>query len=671
MKNTIVFFLCLALFSAACSQNASPQPATSLTTTPTGSPTQVAASTATPTLAGEAPIVISPSPSVIAQPAQVSPTATPITTLPDLPQVSGSSSCPGALVSMLMPGRKGRVSNASAATNRLRSQPTTQGEIIAEIPAGAYFDVLLGPQCADGMAWFKVRSETGVQGWMAEGSGDEYWVMPVLTAPQNVTGPELLLPGFTLNLPAEVGSKMQILSQPFEPATRTPPVTIARFADYPLPGQNSAIYVYPLQDYLYYRPEGRASLEQLRSAINALMANPNARVSLANVVVSLSMHETYLAQAGPFNGGSGVRAIAKLGSVESSQATALHYAFWGFSQDMKYLIFAALDLQVASSELSQVTTNDFNPPISLLDQIFQLETGPVEPAPIALDIGPSPTPFALENLPTPLPDYTPGGGMAVLVGESPYELSILRGGWQAYQIGPSANKWGYLVDITPLQPAVKGAYVEYKILPEYFAGQWVDVLWLRAPNIIDFLPVRLDLIPTKGWKLAYEADVRLTPGECMGFGMFSNGEGCGGVLDISPASADQAAHGAYIENTRVQPEYPGNWVQVIRVALSRGAISQQASLRYYSPGALAEEILRQEASLPAGVWSGWVVADSSANQGYVVEVIPLKNADNEVAFSVVQPRFNGTKWEDVLQVYVPEGRPALQALLRVLAVPVQ
>ena len=282
-----------------------------------------------------------------------------------------------------------------------------------------------------------------------------------------------------------------------------------------------------------------------------------------------------------------------------------------------------------------------------------------------------PTPVPLGNEPTPIPDYMPGQGMAVLMGESPYELSILRGGWQAYQIGPSANEWGYLVDITPLQPAVEGAYVEYKILPEYFAGQWVDVLWLRPPGISDFLPVRLDLIPTKGWTLAYEADVRLTPGDWMGFGMFSNGEGCGGVLDISPANTDQAAQGAYIANTRVQPEFPGNWVQVIRVALSNEAVSQQAWLRYYSPGPLAQEVLRQEASLPAGLWSGWVVADSQASQGYVVEVIPLKNSDNEVAGSVVRPEFSGTKWEDVLRVYVPEGRPVLQALLRVLAVPVE
>ena len=273
------------------------------------------------------------------------------------------------------------------------------------------------------------------------------------------------------------------------------------------------------------------------------------------------------------------------------------------------------------------------------------------------------------RLPTPVPDYTPGRGMAVLMGESPYELTILPGGWQAYQIGPSANEWGYLVDVNPRGPAPKGAYVESRILPEYFAGQWVDVLWLRAPGIPISLPVSVDLIPTQGWDVTYENHTNLTPGEWSGFGMFDNAEGCGGVLDISPDNGYQSV-GAYIQNTRVQPEFPGNWVQVIRVQLSNQAASQNAWLRYYAPGALGIESLRRKVTLSPGSWNGFVVAPSYVHQGYVVEVMPQKNSDNEVAFTVVRPESNGEWWQDVLRVYVPEGRPPLEALLRVLGVKV-
>jgi hypothetical protein len=258
--------------------------------------------------------------------------------------------------------------------------------------------------------------------------------------------------------------------------------------------------------------------------------------------------------------------------------------------------------------------------------------------------------------------------MAVLTGESPYELSILPGGWQAYQIGPSANEWGYLVDVNPHGPAPKGAYVESKILPEYFAGQWVDVLWLRAPGILDALPVSVDLIPTRGWDMTYANYTKLTPGEWTGWGMFDNGEGCGGVLDISPDNVDQSGRSAFIQNTRVQPEFPGNWIQVARVQLSKEAVSQNAWLRYYAPGSLGVERLRKLVTLLPGKWNGYVVGSSFIRQGYVVEVIPQKEADNEVAFAVVRPESTGEAWIDVLRVFVPEGRPLLEVLLRVLAV---
>jgi len=296
-------------------------------------------------------------------------------------------------------------------------------------------------------------------------------------------------------------------------------------------------------------------------------------------------------------------------------------------------------------------------------------TATPEPSPTPTQAPSNTPPSRSKRLPTPVPDYKPGGGMAVLEGESPYELTILPGGWQAYQIGPSANEWGYLVDVNPRGSAPKGAYVESKILPEYFAGKWVDVLWLRAPGILRSLPVSLDLIPTRGWYVTYEDHIRLT-GEWTGWSMFDNQEGCGGVLDISPDDRNQSPNGAYIANTRVQPEGSTNWVQVVRVQLSEQALSQDAWLRYYAPGPLGVETLRKKATLLPATWNGYVVANSYVRQGYVVEVIPQTKVDNEVAFSVVRPENNGEGWVDVLRVYVPEGRPPLDALLRVLAVKV-
>jgi hypothetical protein len=301
----------------------------------------------------------------------------------------------------------------------------------------------------------------------------------------------------------------------------------------------------------------------------------------------------------------------------------------------------------------------------------QESTSTATQAPIATDIQiPTNTPRrTVGQLPTPIPDYTPGYGMAVLTGESPYEITIMPGGWQAYQIGPSENQWGYMVDINPRGSAPKGAYIESKIMPEYSGRQWVDVLWIRAPGILDILPVSIDIVPTQGWKLTYENHARLTH-EWTGWAMFANGEGCGGVLDISPDSTDQSGRVAYIYNWRVQPEGSLNWVQVVRVQLSPEAAEQNAWLRYYTPGPLGTEVFRKEATLKPGIWNGYIVGPSYVHQGYLVEVIPQTTQGNEVAFSTVRPESNGEVWEDVLRVYVPSDRPPLNALMRVQAVKV-
>jgi hypothetical protein len=270
--------------------------------------------------------------------------------------------------------------------------------------------------------------------------------------------------------------------------------------------------------------------------------------------------------------------------------------------------------------------------------------------------------------PTLLPDYQPGsGGIAVLVGEPPFNLDILPGGWQAYKIGSSATKSGYLVDINPHGGAPKGAYIESKILPEYAGGEWVDVLWLRAPGIIDRLPVTINLIPTDGWKMTWQDHVRLTA-EWTGWSMFDHSEGCGGVLDISPDAVDQSGHAAYIFNYRVQPEGGNPWVEIARVQLSPFATPQFAWLRYYLPGPLAKEVLRKKTTLEPGQFYSFVVAPSYINQGYVFELIPLTTRGNEVSYSEVLPESDGEVWNDVLRVYVNEGQITMDALLRVLAV---
>ncbi len=81
--------------------------------------------------------------------------------------------CPGFMSSRIFPGQQARVTPGTA--NRLRSLPSTGGDVVGQIPGGAVFEVLAGPNCADNTAWWYINYQ-GTQGYTAEGMGGEYWV---------------------------------------------------------------------------------------------------------------------------------------------------------------------------------------------------------------------------------------------------------------------------------------------------------------------------------------------------------------------------------------------------------------------------------------------------------------------------------------------------------------
>src|SRR5260221_5546275 len=96
----------------------------------------------------------------------VNPTATP----------NGPTSCPGFAPLRLKTGGKGRVLPGTSI--RIRSQPSTNSEILTDMTEGQQFTVLEGPVCEGDSAWWKVQYQDAV-GWTAEGKGNSYWTEPV------------------------------------------------------------------------------------------------------------------------------------------------------------------------------------------------------------------------------------------------------------------------------------------------------------------------------------------------------------------------------------------------------------------------------------------------------------------------------------------------------------
>ncbi len=89
---------------------------------------------------------------------------------------SGPVQCPGFLASRLTVGRLGRVIPGSS--NNFRAQPSLSGSILGQIPGGASFTVVAGPQCVSNLAWWQVNYN-GVIGWTAEGRSNVYWLEPI------------------------------------------------------------------------------------------------------------------------------------------------------------------------------------------------------------------------------------------------------------------------------------------------------------------------------------------------------------------------------------------------------------------------------------------------------------------------------------------------------------
>ncbi|MBI5668843.1 MAG: SH3 domain-containing protein [Chloroflexi bacterium] len=70
-------------------------------------------------------------------------------------------------------GGEARVTTTAGDSLRLRDAAGTGGNVIGMIENGTILTLLDGPQPADGMPWWKVRTPDGAEGWVAERVGDE------------------------------------------------------------------------------------------------------------------------------------------------------------------------------------------------------------------------------------------------------------------------------------------------------------------------------------------------------------------------------------------------------------------------------------------------------------------------------------------------------------------
>jgi hypothetical protein len=91
----------------------------------------------------------------------------------------GTFTCSGAPETRLEVGDTASVSLVPPDPNIVREGPGKDEDKIGKIQPGERVTILEGPECADHLVWWKVKSlKTGLTGWTAEGDMKNYWLVP-------------------------------------------------------------------------------------------------------------------------------------------------------------------------------------------------------------------------------------------------------------------------------------------------------------------------------------------------------------------------------------------------------------------------------------------------------------------------------------------------------------
>jgi hypothetical protein len=230
-------------------------------------------------------------------------------------------------------------------------------------------------------------------------------------------------------------------------------------------------------------------------------------------------------------------------------------------------------------------------------------------------------------------------------------------------IGPSALDGGYVADISPMHPSVDGASIQYKIAPEFDGEQWNDVLCMFLPAGIEPLKVKVNLFSSVDWPVAFQGTLDLLPGDLQGYILQDATVRTGYVVEVDPL--DLGNPGDTFENIFVQPEFPGDWFDVLRIQIPASQAPLRVNIKVYGTPSDLPVQAEFTVHLEPGEWDGFVMGESKERKGYVMDVTPLYDQDNQVLSYRAQPEFSGTEWLDVARLMIPAYRPTTDVLVTI------
>jgi hypothetical protein len=248
-------------------------------------------------------------------------------------------------------------------------------------------------------------------------------------------------------------------------------------------------------------------------------------------------------------------------------------------------------------------------------------------------------------------------------------VTLEPGAWQGWIMQPSSECGGYMVEVTPLERSVRGAYVEKALVqPEYDLDNdvWWDVLRVMIPADQPALSANVRVYNTCPLPVAADITATLQPGAWVGWALYpSTSIDRGYVVETTPLEPSTYP-GASVEAV-VQQEFLSNgWFDVLRAGNAPYFPAVEVNLRVYST-AEVPVFGEYEVDLEPGQWFGLPLQPSNSKGAFVVEINPLEapEAGNGVLKVVVRPEFDGKRWQDVVRIYSPADQPSLRVQVRV------
>jgi hypothetical protein len=289
--------------------------------------------------------------------------------------------CPGAPAPRLTAGNQGQVTPGDA--NNVRKSPGKDAELVGKIPAGAIFDVVDGPECADGFNWWLV-SYKDVFGWTAEGASDQYFLqpyipptpIPVATVTDNsvtaVYGGVRF--SFDRALASSVGAETLL---PVEPIPDGGILAVApqgiRFTLVGYPNhdpdnllQPATVEIYPADGFGKLDSTVGKRIVDLRKLLDTQPASPKDEIPVAPIIPAAQVIHADMKYLSLPDGGKGVRFITYYAQdVSVATNNRLVYQFVALT-DNGYYLFASFpvdasilpdDFDYSSDAYTQITNN--------------------------------------------------------------------------------------------------------------------------------------------------------------------------------------------------------------------------------------------------------------------------------------------------------------------------